>query len=263
MAVERITKGQIGAVAINFCMFVFLLAGCGKKANQAEIAEPDTAIKSVSQEETEADVEENAGETIEPENKYYIAEDQDVDYDETEYGKIKQEQEAFTEQDGRNFFYYDMECFYFNETYPVVLNETLQSYYDSKKESYQHDSETYADESFKDAPSTPFDKLMFQRITYAGDDYVSLLFIDVDWGPAHPYSALDGVTIDCSTGEIADVDRFIDDSDEEIEEHIKAALGKDIVYDQETWDYYITDKEVVFFYSDPRFQEPVATERLR
>lgn len=198
MAVERITKGQIGAVAINLCMFAFLLAGCGKKANQAEIAEPDTAIKSVSQEETEADVEENAGETIEPE-----------------------------------------------------------------KESYQHDSETYADESFKDAPSTPFDKLMFQRITYAGDDYVSLLFIDVDWGPAHPYSALDGVTIDCSTGEIADVDRFIDDSDEEIEEHIKAALGKDIVYDQETWDYYITDKEVVFFYSDPRFQEPVATERLR
>lgn len=55
-----------------------------------------------------------------------------------------------------------MECFYFNETYP--------------------------------APSIPFDKLLFQGVTYVGDDYVSLLFNDVNWGPAHPYSALEGVT---------------------------------------------------------------------
>lgn len=122
-----------------------------------------------------------------------------------------------------------MQRFYFNETYP--------------------------------ATSIPFDKLLFQGVTYVGDDYVSLLFNDVNWGPAHPYSALDGVTIDRSTGEVVDVDRFIDDSGEEIEENIRAALGKEVVYDRETWDYYITEKEVVLFYHDPRFWEAVATKR--
>lgn len=57
------------------------------------------------------------------------------------------------------------------------------------------------------------------------------------------------------------MDRFIDDSGEEIEENIRAVLGKEVVYDRETWDYYITEKEVVFFYHDPRFWEAVATKR--
>lgn len=248
-------------------MFAFWLVGCGKKVNLAETEEPETLVESISQEEKEEDEEddakENEGEPFEPENKYYIVKDSNVAYDVTEYGNIKQEHEEFTEQDGRNFFYYDMECFYFSETYPAILNETLQSYYDSKKESYQQDLETYAGESFRDAPSIPFDKLLFQGVTYAGDDYVSLLFNDVEWGPAHPYSALDGVTIDCSTGEVVDVERFIDDSGEEIKEHIEAVLGKEVVYDRETWDYYITEKEVVFFYYDPRFWEAVATKRVR
>lgn len=243
-------------------MFVFSLAGCGQKVNQVEMEEPETVIESISQEETKDSAEENDGESFVAEKKYYIVEGLNAAYDETEYGNIKQEHEEFTEQNGRNFFYYDMECFYFNETYPAILNETLQSYYDLKKESYQQDSETYTGESFRDAPSIPFDKLLFQGVTYVGDDYVSLLFNDVNWGPAHPYSALDGVTIDCSTGEVVDVDRFIDDSGEEIEENIRAVLGKEVVYNWETWDYYITEKEVVFFYHDPRFWEAVAKKRL-
>ncbi len=81
-------------------------------------------------------------------------------------------------------------------------------------------------------------------------------------GGAHPYSAADGITIDCSTGEIVAVDRFLDDSDEEIEEQIKALLGMD-AYESEEWDYYITDRSVVFFYYDPRFWNLVETKRLR
>lgn len=262
-------------------MFVFLLVGCGKEVNQTEIEEPETTIESILQAEVEKakynDVEENSidilqppskdyGEKLlEPENKYYnIAEYPHANNDETEYGNIKQEHKEFRDQNDNSFFYYDMECFYFNETYPAILNETLQAYYNAKKESYHHDSETYAGETYEgEAYSNipPFDSLIFQCVTYAGDDYVSLLFNDVTYmGGAHPYSALDGITIDCGTGEIVTVNRFIDDTDEEIGEQIKTVLGID-VFDPKEWDYYITDSSVVFFYYDPRFWDSVATKR--
>lgn len=199
---------------------------------------------------------------VEQKNKYYIEEGEVIDTDEAKYGKIKQEHEEFQDQNGSNYFYYDIECFYFDPAYPVILNETLQTFYDSKKEAYRHDSETYMDEEYRDAPNVPFNNLIFQGITYAGDDYVSLLFNDVDYeGGAHPYSVLDGITIDCSTGEIVTVDRFIDDTDEEIGEQIGAVSGA--VYNPEEWDYYITDRTVVFFYHDPRFWTSVATKRVR
>lgn len=202
------------------------------------------------------------GKPFKPENKYYVVEYQNVDNYETEYGNIRQEHEEFTNQDGSCFYYYDVECFYFDDNYPSILNETLQTYYDSKIEAYKHDSESYAGESGGE-PNIPYDSLIFQYATYIGDDYASLLFNDVCYmGGAHPYSAYDGVTIDCSTGEIVTVNRFIDDSDEETGEQIKAILGMD-VYDPNEWDYYITDRSVVFFYYDPRFWNLAATKRLR
>lgn len=97
-------------------MCVFLLVGCGKKVNQIEIEEPETTIEGILHEEVEEkevednDVEENsidilqvlskdyAGKPFEPENKYYIAEDEDVFNDGTEYGNIKQEHEVFRDQ---------------------------------------------------------------------------------------------------------------------------------------------------------------------
>lgn len=203
------------------------------------------------------------GKPFKPENKYYIVEYQNVYNDETEYGNIGQEHEEFRNQEGSSYFYYDMECFYFDETYPAILNETLQTYYDLKKESYHHDSETYAGGSSEESNMPPYDSLIFDHVTYAGGDYVSLLFNDVCYmGGAHPYSAFEGITIDCSTGEIVTVNRFIDDSDEEIGEQIKAILGTD-GDGLEGWDYYITDRSVVFFYYDPRFWDLVATKRLR
>lgn len=203
------------------------------------------------------------GISFEPENTYYIAEYQHISDDGTEYGNIKQEHKEFTNQDGSSFFYYDMECFYFDETYPAILNEALQTYYDLKKEAYAEDSELYAGELYPESEMhIPYNSLIFQYITYVGGDYVSLVFNDVCYmGGAHPYSALDGITIDCNTGEIVGADRFIDDSDEETGEQITAILGN--VYDPKEWDYYITDRAVVFFYYDPGFWEPVATKRLR
>ncbi|MCM1468474.1 MAG: DUF4163 domain-containing protein [Alistipes sp.] len=239
------------AIYILNIMLVFLLIACGKKAE-----EPETVTESVAQENKE-----------ETESRYYIAELQQAN-DETEYGNIKQEHEEFRNEDGSSFFYYDMDCFYFNEDYPAVLNETLQAYYNGKKDGYRQDAEVYAGEQpyegYEDGdPHKPYDRLVFQYVAYAADDYVSLVFNDVVYmGGAHPYSAFDGVTIDCGTGEIVTVDRFLDDTQEEIGEQIKTVSGAD-VFNPKEWDFYITDREVVFFYYDPGFGDPVATERIR
>ena len=56
------------------------------------------------------------------------------------------------------------------------------------------------------------------------------------------------------------MDRFLDDSEEEVGEQLKSVLGMD-VYDSAEWDYYITENSVVFFYYDPRYWDSVATKR--
>ena len=94
-------------------------------------------------------------------------------------------------------------------------------------------------------------------------DYVSLVYNDVYYmGGSHPYSAMDGITIDCTTGEIVSVQQFLDDSDEKIGEQLQAVLGMDSA-SMDGWDYYITKTSVVLFYYDPRFWDLVATRRMR
>ena len=51
------------------------------------------------------------------ENKYHILFSKNTENDSTKYGNIKQEHEEFQNQDGSVYFYYDMECFYFDENY--------------------------------------------------------------------------------------------------------------------------------------------------
>lgn len=194
------------------------------------------------------------------ENRYHVLYSKITEGDVGKYGKIEQEHHDFQDENGNVYYYYDMECFYFNDSYPEVLNETLQAYYDSIREDYRQDSASYEGGS-GDEPNTPYDSLIFQYFTYVGEDYVSLVYNDVVYmGGAHPYSAMDGITIDCSTGEMVSVDCFIDDSDEEIGGQLKSVLGMD-VYDSAEWDYYITENSVVFFYYDPRYWDSVATKR--
>ncbi len=199
------------------------------------------------------------------ETKYHVLSARSVESDPAKYGSVKQEHKEFQSQNGGVYFYYDMECFYFDDSYPGILNETLQTYYDSVRESYYHDGETYSGGQMEEEPSTPtpYNSLIFQYFTYVGEDYISLVYNDVIYmGGAHPYSALDGITIDCRTGEMVSVNRFIDDSEEEIGEQLKRVLDID-AYTSKEWDYYITENSVVFFYYDPRFFSLAATKRAR
>lgn len=199
---------------------------------------------------------------LEEADSYHILRHETVERDFTKYGQMKTVHEEFKAEDGSDTYYYDMECFYFDDSYPAVLNETLQAYYDSVEEGYKQDAQVYTD-PFEENVNTPYDSLIFQYFTYVGEDYVSLVYNDVCYmGGAHPYSAWDGITIDCSTGEMVDVRQFLDDSDEKIGAQLQAIQGMDDV-SLEEWDYYLSDTSVVFFYYDPRFWEPVAVRRMR
>lgn len=195
-------------------------------------------------------------------NSYNVLYQETIDNDWTKYGEMERIHEEFQSVDGSNAFYYDMECFYFDDTYPKVLNETLQAYYASVEESYIQDSQVYT-EPLEENTNTPYDSLIFQYFTYVDEDYVSLVYNNVCYmGGAHPYSAMDGITIDCTTGEIVTVQRFLNDSDEKIGERLQAILGMDST-SMDEWDYYLSKTSVVFFYYDPRFWEPVAIRRMR
>lgn len=195
-------------------------------------------------------------------NSYNVLYQETIENDWTKYGEMERIHEEFQSVDGSNAFYYDMECFYFDDTYPKVLNETLQAYYASVEESYIQDSQVYT-EPLEENTNTPYDSLIFQYFTYVDEDYVSLVYNNVCYmGGAHPYSAMDGITIDCTTGEIVTVQRFLNDSDEKIGERLQAILGMDSA-SMDEWDYYISKTSVIFFYYDPRFWEPVAIRRMR
>lgn len=195
-------------------------------------------------------------------NVYHVLYEETLENDISKYGEMKSIHEEFQSENGSDVYYYDMECFYFDASYPAVLNETLQAYYDSVEEGYIQDSQVYT-EPFEGNVDTPYNSLIFQYFTYVGEDYVSLVYNSVCYmGGAHPYSARDGITIDCKTGEIVPLQRFLDDSDEEIGRQLQAVLGMDAVY-MEEWDYYLSETSVVFFYYDPRYWESVATRRVR
>lgn len=194
--------------------------------------------------------------------RYHIADSEMVDNDTAKYGTLEEKHEEFQMQDGSVYYYYDMECFYFDDSFPEVLNKTLQSYYDAVEENYHQGRESYAG-GLDEGQQAPYSSLIFQYFTYVGDDYVSLVYNDVAYmSGAHPYSRLHGITIDCHTGEIVSVDRFLDDSEEEIEKELQRVLDIEAPKLEE-WGFYITEKSVVFFYYDPRFWDSVETERMR
>lgn len=196
------------------------------------------------------------------ESEYHILDNETVESDYTKYGSMESEHEDVLNQDGSIAFYYDMECFYFDDNYPGMLNETLQNYYNSIRESYRSDSEIYIGDT-SEGQNTSYDKLLFQYVAYVGDDYISLVYNNVcNMGGAHPYSAFDGITINCITGEIVEVNEFVDESEEEIGEQLQNVLGFD-TYIADEWDYYITENSVVFFYYDPRFWDCVETKRMQ
>ena len=96
----------------------------------------------------------------------------------------------------------------------------------------------------------------------SGQDYISILYNDVcDMGGAHPYSRMDGITIDCKTGEQVLASQLVEKEDEEILKEVSDAMGFDSLGTWEDMDFYLTDSTIVFFYRMPGYWDDVEWNR--
>ena len=248
---------------ISICFMIsacFCFSACGTVNEEQVVEKSETNISGEYDFQWESSEEDRNEEDNTTGNNTGNVEESEPDW--TNYGEMKTTHEEFQNEDGSTAFYYDMECFYFNDVYPEVLNETLQAYYASVEQSYLQDSQVYTEPLGKNE-NIPYDSLIFQYFTYVDEEYVSLVYNNVCYmGGANPYSALDGITINCTTGEIVTAQQFLNDSDEKIAQRLQETLGMDSVSMNE-WDYYLTKTSVVFFYYDPRFWEPVEIRRVK
>lgn len=184
-------------------------------------------------------------------------------YSAEEYGTVGENRQEFVDEETRDvFYYYQMDVFFFYDTIPnaAFINQTLQHIYDEYEDSYAEAAIVYEDseESF----DTPYAYWKLVSIDYVGEDYISILYNDIDYmGGAHPYSRLDGITIDCKTGEEVSASQFLGRDDEEILTEISAAMGLDSTAAWDDIDFYLTDSTIVFFYRMPGFWDDVVLQR--
>lgn len=248
---QKVRMGM-GILTLGICL---MFSGCkGEKTEQT--GGTDRTAESESRTQTQP---EGSGQPV-----YRILDREQVEGDFSNYGELRTEHEEFQNEQGQVYFYYDIECAEFDETFPGTVNETLQAYYAAVKEQYLEDAEVYAGGVHGEAATAAAgDSLLFQYVAYAGEDYVSLVYNNVSYmGGAHPYSALEGITIDCATGELLPLSHFLDASEEEIGAQLKKLLELDD-YTVEEWDYYITENSVVLFYYDPRYWDSVEIKGVR
>lgn len=185
-------------------------------------------------------------------------------YNMEEYGTVQESrQEFFDKQTGNISYYYEMEKFFLNDGFPnaALLNQTLEHIYEEYESDYVEEAETHQ-YCEGESINTPYAYWHIRSVEYAREDYISILYDDVYYmGGAHPYSRMDGITIDCTTGEEVFASQLLGKSDEEVLEEISKEMGMDIIGTWEDIDFYLTDSAIVFFYRMPGFWEEVIFQR--
>ncbi len=184
------------------------------------------------------------------------------------YGSIEdKKQEYYDEDTGKVTYYYEVERFYFNDDFPVAINNTLKQIYDKHEKIYKEGSSSYSSgkssEILNESEEPPaYDFFRFSGIQYIGEDYISIYYNDIYcMGGTHSYSNLVGITIDCKTGKQITASELLGKSDDEILKEVSETMGMDEIG---TWDnigFYITDSTIVFFYWMPFFWDDVVWPR--
>lgn len=253
---SKMILGIAGAVLAVGLVFLYCLRDERVPADQEE----ETRIEEKIPAEDAADCE-----TEEPAEIYAdeVEEEQEKSYDIEEYGEIQESRQDFFDEDtGEIFYYYEMEKFFFQDSFPnaALINQTLQHIYDGYEENYREGAEAYRGDG--ESLNTPYEYWHILSLSYVGEDYVSILYNDVSYmGGAHPYSWFDGIVIDCKTGEEVSLPQLLGRSDEDILTEVSDKMGLDVTGTWEDIDFYFTDSAVVFFYCEPGFWEDVVLDR--
>ncbi len=191
-----------------------------------------------------------------------------IEYPDDElYGRTELTERYYENENGETEYHYEVYQYYLSDVKFQKVNETLQSIYSAKALEYEAYYETKASKGGFVYPESEMipqgeyeEKTWYLvRVTYVGEDYVSILFNEVTYWPgaAHPNSYFSPVTIKVESGEVMQA--------EEILGRTQAEVSREIYGDERlsTKDYgfYLYGEEVHFIYRFNRFVEEVIVPR--
>lgn len=181
-----------------------------------------------------------------------------------DYGHIEEKDFSFVNELDETVYYYEMELLHFNEgAVPQAVIACLEQYYEKKEAAYKQYGEEELDAEWQyrlemenagmepeEMPSGAgsYDKLYFQYIPYIGEDYVSIVYYEMNCMGGAEYGTLEAITIDCKTGEEVTAAEVLGiTNDAELRCEISDKMGAEGILTWDELDYYITDKVVVFY----------------
>lgn len=238
----------------------FVIAGAtGCQSTKKELP----SVETEAQEEVQTKAQTEAQKEVQTETQTEVETIEDRIYSTEEYGTVEEmKQEFLDEETGEVCYYYEMENFYVRDTLPnaASINDALQLQYDEYEASYLEEAEIY--QSGSEGMAAPYSNWHLLEVTYVGEDYISILYNDIGYmGGAHPYSQLDGITIDCKTGQPVLASQLLKRTDEDILAEISSTMGMDVMATWDDIDFYLTDSEIVFFYRMPNYWDDVVLQR--
>ena len=136
-------------------------------------------------------------------------EDEDAWLPWEDYGECSNTVKDFYNDDEKKTYYYEMDEFFFSDEKYAKVNDYLQQMYENYRTQYEEEGEDHTgayelvDETLSEGQRYDDNYLVFNGITLADDEYVSLHFNDTVYyaGAAHPLSYYIPVTISVATGE--------------------------------------------------------------
>ena len=182
-----------------------------------------------------------------------------------DYGHIEEKDFSFVNELDETVYYYEMELLHFDESaVPENVIRCLEAYHERKEAEYQQYGEEELDAEWKhrlaiengeiepdeEGPegNGMYDKCFFQYIPYIGEDYVSLVYYEMNCMGGMEYGTLEGITIDCKTGKEVTAAEVLGITNEaELRCEISDKMGVEGILTWDELDYYITDKAIVFF----------------
>lgn len=185
-----------------------------------------------------------------------------------DYGECSNTVKEFYNDEEKKTYYYEMDEFYFADEKYAGVNDYLQQMYEEYKAQYEEEGENHSgayelfDETLSEGQRYDDNYLVFNGITFADDEYVSLHFNDTVYyaGAAHPLSYYIPVTISVATGEEVTPEEVLGKNWDEIR-----AAGAIEEENEETFNadygFYITDTELCYLYRTNFFVEEIRIPR--
>lgn len=187
--------------------------------------------------------------------------------DEKLYGTIQLADKNYEDENGESNYHYEIYQYIFSDSKYQKVNETLQALYEKKELEYQEYYEQNGPFTFTEPNLSGYIECQQRTwylvsLTYAGEDYVSLLYNDLIDFPnaAHPMTYFSPVTIDVHTGKIADVEDILGCTWSELSQKLYGELY-DSKLNADEYGFYLAGDEVHFIYRTNFFVDEIVVPR--